>query len=58
MLEEYDGYGLAKLDVSVLRGQLHLGSTSIATEREPWHGGVWGKKTGGIRNKLVIVLLS
>jgi hypothetical protein len=51
VLEGYEGYGLADLDVSTIRG-LALGVTSIPTEAEPWHGGIWGKKTGSIKNKL------
>ena len=52
VLDGFDGYGLARLEVSFLRRDLHLGVTREPTEVEPWHGGVWGRKSSGIRNKL------
>jgi len=51
-LNGHEGYGLARLDVSFLRLTVHLGLTCLPTESEPWHGGVWGKKTSGVKNRL------
>lgn len=51
VLADHPGLGLVSLPVSFLRS-LHLGVVKEPTEAEPWHGAVYGKKTGGVRNKL------
>jgi len=57
VIDSYDGFGLARLEVTTLRQDIRLGISLIPTESEPWHGGVWGKKTGGVKNKLVTAAL-
>ena len=52
VLKEFENYGLLRFSVAFIRS-LHLGVIHKPTPAEPWHGEVYGKKTGGIRNKLV-----
>ncbi len=51
VLEGYPDFGLLSLSAGYLRS-LHLGVVAEPTEAEPWHGSVYGKKTGSIRDKL------
>jgi hypothetical protein len=52
VLEAFENYGLLRFSVAFIRS-LHLGVIHSPTPAEPWHGEVYGKKTGGVRNKLV-----
>jgi len=47
----FEGYGLAGLEVAWIRN-LHLGVTREPTEDEPWHGAIWGSKTGSVKRKM------
>ncbi len=51
VLANHPGYGLVSLSVGLLR-QLNLGVIKEPTEAEPWHGCVYGKKTGSVRSRL------
>jgi hypothetical protein len=50
-LQGHAGYGLTGLGLGFIGG-LGLETRHEPTTAEAWHGGIHGKKTGGIRSKL------
>lgn len=51
-IADHEGYGLARLEVSWIRDSINLGITKEPTDREPWHGAIWGNKTKSIKSQL------
>lgn len=50
-VEAFPGYGLLRFSAAFIR-ELQQGIVRSASEAEPWHGDVHGKKTGSVRNRL------
>ncbi|SRR6266508_1281508 len=51
VVESYDGFGLVSLSTRFVRS-VGLGVVREPTKEEPWHGGIYGKKTGRIKSSL------
>ncbi len=52
VIEGFPGFGLVLLRVGFLRASLKLGVVAAPTPEEPWHGEVYGKKTGSVQRQL------
>lgn len=53
VVEPFPGYGLWRLSVALVR-ELGLGVVKDPTEREEWHGSVYGKKTKRVKTSLAL----